>query len=87
VRVVPAVRMVVPVPVPVVVPVLVVGHDVQRGPDRADLDLDPDHVGRRRHHEGAHVTPDVEQDRALPGVRVLDLRGAHDACVVPGWVW
>ena len=33
------------------------------------------------------VAPDVEQDRALPGKRVLAGRGAHDACVVPGTVW
>ena len=33
------------------------------------------------------VSPDVEQDGALPGVRVLGRRGAHDAFVVPGSVW
>ena len=39
-------------------------------------------------HQRAHVSSDVEQDRALPGERVLGLCGrGHDAFVFPGTVW
>jgi hypothetical protein len=77
--VVPAVSVAVRVNVPVGV------GPHSHGPD---LDLRADHAGRHGYHEGPDVTPDVEQDRALPGKGVLDrLLDAHDAWVVPGWVW
>ena len=73
----------------VVVPVAVV-MDVARptAPSRPDLHLLPDHPGGHGHHECADLSPDVEQDGALPGEGVLDWPGAsHDAFVVPGTVW
>jgi hypothetical protein len=58
---------------------------------RYDLDLLAEHRGGHGHHECADVAADVEQDRALPGVRVLVLvrvtvLRAH-AFVFPGLVW
>ena len=55
---------------------------------RADLDLEPYRLLRHRDHERADVTPDVEQDGALPGPCVLGVASwPHDAAVVPGLVW
>lgn len=63
---------------------------------RRDLDLDPHHRRRCRDDHRPDVPADVEQDAALPGVRVLGRvrrpvpdrgPGSHDACVVPGSVW
>jgi hypothetical protein len=54
----------------------------------SDLDLDAIHAVGHGDHDGAHIVADVEQDRALAGVRVLGVagRGAHDAFVEPGFV-
>jgi len=74
-----SVVVIVVVDVGVLVPQLALAHD---------LDLLPRHRGRHGHDERAHVAPDVEQDRALPGEGVLHrCRGTHDAAVVPGSVW
>jgi hypothetical protein len=67
-----------------------VGHRPTARADRPDLDL---HAGHRLRHgddERAHISADIEDDRALAGLRILRMRsrkGGGHGDVVPGIVW
>src|SRR6516162_4490619 len=58
--------------------------------DRADLDLHVSHGLRHADDERAHVATDIEDNRALAGMRILRMRareGGGHGDVVPGFVW
>jgi hypothetical protein len=54
---------------------------------RPNFDFHSLHACRHRDDERTDVAPDVQQDCALTGVRILPWGRGHDALVVPGWVW
>ena len=58
--------------------------------DGPDLDLHVGHGLRHRYDERAHVSADVEDYRALSGMRILVVHvhgGGGHGDVVPGIVW
>jgi hypothetical protein len=58
--------------------------------DGPDLDLHAGHGLRHGDDQRAHVSADIEDDRALAGMRILRMRahnGSGHGDVVPGIVW